>query len=70
MIVSVQAMRDMMDHLATPDAEKVYVEFPDAEAHVITSPLRSKDVESVAEETFRFAEEVVGLKPVIPDTVQ
>ena len=65
MIVSVKAMRDMMEQLGTDDSEKVYVEFPDAEAHVITNPLRSKDVESVMEQTFLFAEEVVGLKPSI-----
>ncbi|MCB0754614.1 MAG: alpha/beta hydrolase [Flavobacteriales bacterium] len=63
-IVSVQAMRSMMDELGTSESEKVYVEFPDVEAHVITNPLRSKDVESVMEETFRFAEEVVGLNPM------
>lgn len=64
MIVSVQAMREMMDQLGTPDSEKVYVEFPNVEAHVITNPLRSKDVESVMQETFQFAEEVLSLKPV------
>ena len=60
-IVSVQAMREMMGELGTLESEKVYVEFPDVEAHVITNPLRSKDVESVMKETFRFAESVLGL---------
>ncbi len=68
MIVSVQAMRNMMDELGTPESEKVYVEFPDVEAHVITNPLRSKDVESVMEETFRFAESVLNLKPAMVDS--
>lgn len=60
-IVSVQAMRNMMGELGTSESDKVYVEFPYVEAHVITNPLRSKDVESVMEETFRFAESVLGL---------
>ena len=64
MIVSVQAMREMMEKLGTPDSEKVYVEFPEVEAHVITNPIRSKDVESVMQETFKFAEDVIGLNPI------
>ncbi len=63
-IVSVKAMQEMMPQLSTAEDQKVYVEFPDAEAHVITNPLRSKDVESVLKETFMFAEDVVGLKPI------
>jgi hypothetical protein len=69
MIVSVQAMREMMDELGTPESEKVYVEFPDVDAHVITNPRRSKDVASVMEETFRFAEEVVGLNPMTESNI-
>lgn len=70
MIVSVQAMREMMDELGTEDSEKVYVEFPDVDAHVITNPLRSKDVESVMQETFLFAEDVIGLKPIAESNIQ
>jgi esterase/lipase len=70
MIVSVQAMREMMAELGTDSSEKVYVEFPNVDAHVITNPLRSKDVENVMTETFRFAEEVVGLKPVSADNIE
>lgn len=70
MIVSVRAMRDMMNELGTDESQKVYVEFPDVEAHVITNPLRSKDVESVIGETFRFAEDVVGLNPVVKSNNQ
>lgn len=63
-IVSVKAMRSMMPQLGTTEGKKKYVEFQEVEAHVITNPLRSKDVEAVVEETFKFAEEVVGLKPI------
>lgn len=62
-IVSVKAMRKMIKQLSSPENQKKMVEFPEVEAHVITNPLRSKDVESVLEETFKFADEVVGLKP-------
>lgn len=62
-VVSVAAMRKMMPLLGTPEEQKVMVEFPEVGAHVMASPIRSKDVESVLEETFKFAEEVVGLKP-------
>ena len=64
MIVSVKAMREMMPQLGTPDNQKRMIEFPEVEAHVITNPLRSKDVESVLKETFNFAEEIIGLEPI------
>lgn len=63
-VVSVDAMRQMMPQLATPQHKKWYVEFPNVGAHVPTNPLRSKDVPSVIESTFSFAEEVLGLEPV------
>lgn len=62
-VVSVAAMRKMMDALGTAPSEKRLVEFPDAKAHVITNPLRSKDVEGVLRETRRFATEVLRLVP-------
>ena len=63
-IVSIQAMRNMMPQLGTDEYQKVFVEFTQVDAHVITNPLRSQDVESVINETFKFAEDVVGLKPI------
>ncbi len=62
--VSVPAMLQMFDQLGTPEAEKRKVAFPDVGAHVMTSYLTSKDLESVQQETNRFLEEVLGLKPV------
>lgn len=62
-VVSVEAMRQMMPLLGTSGAQKQLVEFPNVGAHVITNPLRSKDVESVEKATFRFAEDVLGLQP-------
>lgn len=60
--VSVEAMRQMMPLLATSEHKKRMVEFPHVGAHVMTSPLTSKDVESVETETFKFAEEIIGLR--------
>ncbi len=62
-VVSVEAMRQMMPQLSTPENQKLMIEFP-VGAHVLTNPLRNPDVEPVKEETFKFAERVLGLKPV------
>jgi len=62
-VVSVEAMRQMMPQLSTPENQKRMVEFP-VGAHVLTNPLRNPDVEPVKEETFKFAEEVIGLEEV------
>ncbi len=60
--VSVEAMLNMFDQLSTPEAQKRKVAFPEAEAHVIASPLTSNAADRVQEETFKFAEEVLGLR--------
>ena len=62
--VSVPRMLEMFDQLATPAANKRKVAFPNVADHVIASEITSKDRESVRDETFRFAEEVLGLVPV------
>ncbi|MBI1286763.1 MAG: alpha/beta hydrolase [Flavobacteriales bacterium] len=62
-VVSVEAMRLMMPELGTPESQKRMVEFP-VGAHVLTNPLRNPDVKLVEDATFRFAEDVIGLKPV------
>ncbi|MCF8463507.1 MAG: alpha/beta hydrolase [Flavobacteriales bacterium] len=61
-VVSVAAMQGMMPLLGTPINQKRMVEFANAEAHVITNPIRSKDVEGVEKETFKFAEDIIGLR--------
>ena len=60
--VSVAAMLKMFDQLGTPENQKRKIAFPQAGAHVIASPLMSKSFNEVKEETFKFAEEVLGLK--------
>jgi pimeloyl-ACP methyl ester carboxylesterase len=63
-VVSVSAARNMFDAVATPIQNKRWVEFPDAGRHVISSHLFSNDIKNVQDQTYKFAEEVLGLKPV------
>ncbi len=63
-VVSVPAMLEMYDQLSTPDSLKRKVAFPNVGRHALASYLVSEDLESVRRETFRFAEEVLGLAPV------
>jgi pimeloyl-ACP methyl ester carboxylesterase len=52
--VSVSAMQKMHALLATPDSLKVSVPMPNAGAHVMASPLTSKDVDGVYREIEKF----------------
>ena len=65
--VSVPAMLGMFEQLGTPSDLKRKVAFPDVGAHVMTSHLTSKDLESVQQETNRFLEEILGLEPEAGD---
>ena len=62
--VSVAAMLDMYNQLGTPAALKRKQDFPDAGAHVIASPLRSKSVDQVFAATRDFLQQVIGLRPL------
>jgi len=61
--VKVSAMRWMNRLLSTQEARKRFVELPDVGVHPLASGLRSKDLKSVEEQTIRFIEEVLSLKP-------
>lgn len=61
--VSIRAMLEMFDRLGTLPGEKRKVAFPGAESHVINNPLTSKAFPEVKKETYKFAEEILGLKP-------
>ena len=62
--VSVKRMLEMYDQLETPENQKRKIAFANAGAHVIASPLCSLSVNEVKNETFKFAEEILGLKPI------
>jgi esterase/lipase len=59
--VSVPAMLEMFDKLGTPAELKQKMAFPETGAHVIASYIRSKDWQSVQNETDKFLSEVVKL---------
>ncbi len=62
--VSVPRMMEMFDQVSTPENKKRKVAFPEAGVHPIPSGILSKDVKGVERETFKFAEEILGMKPV------
>jgi esterase/lipase len=63
-VVKVSAMKRMFVQLATPDSLKRQIAIPNAENHVLGSPIKSKDVQSVKNEIDRFAIEILKLQPV------
>lgn len=63
-VVSVKAMQEMFAELGTSNEKKKEIPFPEAGNHVICSDFDSKDIEGVEHETYKFCEEVVGLRPV------
>ena len=65
-VVSVPAMLDMYGQLKTPEAQKRKTAFPDVATHALASYVGSEDLDHVRAETYRFAEEVLGLKPLVP----
>ena len=68
--VSIPAILEMYEQLGTPESAKRKIAFPNAGDHVIASRMTSKDLENVRQETFKFAEEVLGLQPVaVHDTL-
>lgn len=65
-VVSVPAMLEMFDQIATPENLKREVAFADAGNHIFVSHLKHGNLDHVREETFRFAEEVLGLTALEP----
>src|SRR5688572_12451690 len=63
-VVKVSAMKRMFTQLATPDSLKRQIALPNAENHVLASPIKSKDVQTVKNEVDKFAIEILKLIPV------
>jgi esterase/lipase len=63
-IVEVKASLRMFGELSTSDAKKRSVAFPEAGNHVVCCDLTSGSVPNVRNETYQFAEKVLGMKPV------
>jgi len=61
-VVKVSAMKRMFGQLGTPESMKRQVAIPNAGNHVIGSPIKSKDVQSVRREIEKFAIEILKLE--------
>lgn len=62
-VVRVSAMRKMFSELATDTTLKVEKPLPNTGDHVIASPIKSKDIESVEAETKKFLQHVMKMQP-------
>lgn len=62
--VKVSAILEMEKLLGTPDSLKAAVPVPNAGGHVLGSPIKSKDVETVSREARKFAIEKLRMIPV------
>ena len=63
-VVKVSAMKRMFLQLGTPDSLKREIALPNTGNHVLASPIKSKDVESVKNEMEKFATEILKLSPM------
>ncbi len=63
-VISIEAIKEMYTQLTTPANQKREIPFPEAGNHVLCYYLDSKDIAGVERETFKFCEEVIGLKPI------
>ena len=61
--VSVPAIRELLTQLGTPKGALRYVEYANAESHVIGCDLTSKDWPAVQADTWKFLEEVLHWQP-------
>lgn len=58
-VVSVAAMKEMFSKISTPENKKQAIAVPNAGDHVMGSPIKSKDVETVEKEAIRFTRDVI-----------
>ena len=63
-VVKVAAIQKMMAQLGTKNNLKRAIAMPNTQAHVIASPIKSKDVEGVIKQTEKFMVEVMKLNPI------
>jgi len=62
-VISIPAIKKMYKKVKTPDDKKRIIAFPDG-THVLPSSLQNKNIDAVRNETFKFADEVLDMKPV------
>ncbi|MBX9734040.1 MAG: alpha/beta hydrolase [Chitinophagaceae bacterium] len=61
-VVKVSAMKEMFAQVATPANKKRMVAVPNAGAHVLASPIVSKDIKTVEDQTALFLRDVFRLR--------
>jgi len=62
--VKVSAMLEMFEQISTPKELKREHAFPNVGVHPLSSGIKSKNIEGVRLETFKFAEEILKLIPI------
>ncbi|MEM9917999.1 MAG: alpha/beta hydrolase [Bacteroidota bacterium] len=65
-VVSVEAIKEFFEKVSTPADLKKIDTYPNVDSHVGINRFQSKDLDDVRQKTFRFAEEVLKLQPVLP----
>jgi pimeloyl-ACP methyl ester carboxylesterase len=63
-VVKVSAMKEMFDKLGTPAAKKKAIAMPNTGHHVLSSYIKSKDVQGVEKEIARFMQDVLKINPL------
>lgn len=63
-VVSVAAMLEMDKQTVTPANQKRVVPFANVNNHVVCSLRQSEDIETVRRETYSYAEEILGMRPL------
>jgi esterase/lipase len=62
--VKVSAMLEMFEQISTPADFKRQHAFANVGVHPLASGIKSKDIDAVRNETYKFAEEILHLKPL------
>lgn len=62
--VKVSAMLEMFGQISTPSELKKEHAFPEVGVHPLASGIKSKNIDAVRNETYKFAEEILKLKPI------
>jgi len=61
-VVKVSAMKDMFAQVKTSENKKRMIAIPNAGSHVLASPIVSKDIKTVQDQTALFLKQVMGLQ--------
>jgi len=62
--VSIPEMKVFHELTQTPEDQKRFIAFPESGDHCMVSTLRSKDLDGIRSESYKFVEEVLGMIPI------